>query len=146
MDGAVLALASMDAARALADLTEISSQIQAAVLLGASGSVLASTLADDERTKRMAEGARALLAAAESASEGGTLVQLEAATPDGSVFVLRQGELLVAAVTTPEPTVGLVFYDLKSCLRAAAAEEGDGKPRPRAKRTAARVEPTDGAA
>ena len=35
-------------------------------------------------------------------------------------------------MTKPEPTAGLVFFDLKSCLRAAAAEAGDGKPRPRA--------------
>jgi len=29
----------------------------------------------------------------------------------------------IAATTTPEPTVGLVFYDLKSCLREADAGE-----------------------
>jgi predicted regulator of Ras-like GTPase activity (Roadblock/LC7/MglB family) len=137
----------MDAAQALADLTEISSQIQAAVLLEAGGGVLASTLPDRERTERMAEGARALLAAAEKASdEARTLVQLEAATREGSVFVLRQGELVVAATTTPEPTVGLVFYDLKSCLRAAVAEEGDGKPRPRARQRADRAEEAGGSA
>ena len=38
----------------------------------------------------------------------------------------------MAAVTRPEPTSGLVFYDLKSCLRAAATEgDEDGKPRPK---------------
>src|ERR671937_252500 len=41
----------MDAAQALADLTEISSQIQAAVLIEASGSVISSTLEDDGRTR-----------------------------------------------------------------------------------------------
>jgi hypothetical protein len=25
---------------------------------------------------------------------------------------------MIAATTTPEPTVGLVFYDLKTCLRS----------------------------
>jgi hypothetical protein len=50
------------------------------------------------------------------------------------VFVVRDSERLIAATTTAAPTVGLVFYDLKSCLRAAAvAGEGDGKPRPRAR-------------
>ncbi len=62
-----------------------------------------------------------------------TLVQLEAATGEGSLFVVRDDERDVAAVTKAEPTAGLVFFDLKSCLRAAAAEEGDGKPRPRAR-------------
>ncbi len=31
---------------------------------------------------------------------------------------MRDGERLIAATTTPEPTVGLVFYDLKTCLRS----------------------------
>ena len=35
----------------------------------------------------------------------------------GSVFVVRDGERMIAATTRPEPTVGLVFYDLKHCLR-----------------------------
>ena len=39
----------------------------------------------------------------------------------GSVFVVRDGERLIAATTRPEPTVGLVFYDLKSCLRSIDA-------------------------
>ena len=123
----------MDPARALADLTEISSQIECAVLLDEQGGVVASTLGDSNRTARVAEAAGALLKAAEAARESPEpLVQLEVATLDGSVFVVRDQGRAVAAVTTPEPTVGLVFYDLKSCLRAAAAEN-DGKPRPKAR-------------
>jgi hypothetical protein len=49
------------------------------------------------------------------------VAQLEAATPVGSVFVVRDGDRLIAATTTPEPTVGLVFYDLKTCLRSIDA-------------------------
>jgi hypothetical protein len=41
---------------------------------------------------------------------------------------------MIAATTAPEPTVGLVFYDLKSCLRGLA-EEPEAKPKPR-RRTA----------
>ena len=44
--------------------------------------------------------------------------QLEASTVTGSVFVVRDGDRLIAATTSPEPTVGLVFYDLKTCLRS----------------------------
>ena len=125
----------MDPAQALADLTEISSQIDGAVMLDEQGSVMASTIADSERASRLAEAARTLLSTAEQVeSRPQALVQLEAATLDGSVFVVRDEGRAVAATTTPEPTVGLVFYDLKSCLRAAAAEN-DGKPRPKAKQS-----------
>lgn len=123
----------MDAAQALSDLTEVSSQIEAAALLAVDGTVLASTLDDESRTERLARAAQGLVEAAEQARGGGDapLVQLEVALAEGSVFVARDRERIVAAVTTPDPTAGLVFYDLKSCLRAAAAEEGDGRPRPR---------------
>ena len=49
------------------------------------------------------------------------MAQLEAATTIGSVFVVREGERAIAATTSPEPTVGLVFYDLKTCLRSIDA-------------------------
>ena len=123
----------MDAAQALADLTEISSQIEAAIILDEKGTVVASTLADAERTARVAEAAGALVSATEAEQEGREgLVQLEAATLEGSVFVVREQGRSVVATTTPEPTVGLVFYDLKSCLRASLAED-DAKPRPRSR-------------
>ena len=54
----------MDAAQALADLTEISSQIEAAVLADAEGAVLASTFPDESRSRQLANAAQALLAAA----------------------------------------------------------------------------------
>ena len=41
----------------------------------------------------------------------------------GSVFVAKDARHLVAAVTKPRPTVGLVFYDLKTCLRMLEREE-----------------------
>ena len=116
----------MDAQQALFDLTEISSQIRAAVLLDADGSLAASTL-EGERASEMAHAARELLAAAERTRPGlgpGTLCQLEVATLDGSVFVIRDRDRVIAATTGPEPTVGLVFYDLKSCLRNSV----EGKP------------------
>ncbi len=124
----------MDAAEALRDLTEISSQIEAAVLVTSEGQTLASTLDDDGATERLSRAVRSLVDATAGAAGERTLVQLEAATSGGSLFVVRDDERIVAAVTKPEPTAGLVFFDLKSCLRAAAAEVGDGKPRPRASR------------
>ena len=115
----------MDAQQALADLKEISSQIEVAVLCSRSGELEASTLADEERSRRLATSARALLEAAEDVRPGGgeTLTQLEVATLEGSVFVVRDGERMIAATTSVDPTVGLVFYDLKSALRSVAASE-----------------------
>jgi len=105
-------------AQALADLTEISSQIERAVVFDRAGAVLASTV-DDDRAARLASTALELLRAAEEQSaEGKELAQLDVALQDGSVFVVSDGERLIAATTAPEPTAGLVFYDLKSCLRA----------------------------
>jgi predicted regulator of Ras-like GTPase activity (Roadblock/LC7/MglB family) len=127
----------MDGAQALQELTEISSQIEAACMFDAQGATIASTLGG-EAGERFVAAARALLAGADAVQHdaaSGPLHQLEAATLDGSVFVVRDADRAVAAVTKPEPTVGLVFYDLKSCLRAAdAPDDGDGKPRPRPRR------------
>ena len=114
----------MDAAQALADLTEISAQIDGAVLAGSDGSLIASTFAQEARGKELAQaGVDLLAAAAESRAEGQELVQIQAATPRGSLFVVQEGDKVVAAVTGPRPTVGLVFYDLKTCLRMLGREE-----------------------
>ena len=109
-------LGPMDAAQAIADLTEISPQVQNVVVLAADGSVAGSNLSDDASAGRLAAGARRLLETAEELRPG--VAQIEAATIAGSVFVVRDGARLIAATTTPEPTVGLVFYDLKTCLRS----------------------------
>ena len=123
----------MDAARALADLTEISSQIGAAVLVEASGEIVATTLREEERSRRIASGAQDLLKAAEELRSGADrLAQIQAATPEGGVFVVRDEERMIVAITGPEPTIGLVFYDLKSCLRnVAAARAGAVETKPR---------------
>lgn len=125
----------MDSEQALADLTEISSQIRGAVLFDEAGAVQASTLAEEGRAQELARSAAALLSAAEGVRAGGDepLTQLEAATREGSVFVVRDGGRRVAATTGPDPTVGLVFYDLKSCLRQLEEETKD-EPKPKRKR------------
>ncbi len=126
-------LCQMDAQQAIADLTEISSQIQAAVVFDDKGKVAGSTFADAARAAELAGAAADLLEQAESVKPGdGALSQLEAATAEGSVFVVRDGKTRIAATTAPEPTVGLVFYDLKSALRQVKPE-----PRPRRRPAAA---------
>ena len=121
----MLGLRAVDPAQALADLTEISSQIEAAVLADANGAVLASTLAEPERAERMARAALDFIQAAEKTERESKerLVQVEAATPGGSLFVVRDDVRVAAAVTAGDPTSGLVFYDLKTCLRLVGEEK-----------------------
>jgi DNA topoisomerase-1 len=127
---------TMDAKQALADLTEISSQIEAAVVFDSKGNVVGSTLAEPAQADALATGAGRLLASAEEINTGASpLTQLEIATGEGSVFIVRDGETSIAATTGGNPTVGLVFYDLKSALRSVKAPAA--KPAAARKKTAA---------
>ena len=130
----------MDAAAALKDLTEVSRQIEGAVLARPDGTVLASSFAD-ERGAGVAGAALELLRAADaSAATTGraALGEIVARLDGGAVFVVRSGERVLAAVTGSEPTVGLVLYDLKTCLRLAVEEEKPARP---ARKSAARRSP-----
>jgi predicted regulator of Ras-like GTPase activity (Roadblock/LC7/MglB family) len=136
--------AVMDVQQALSDLTEISSQIQAAVVFDGKGAVSGSTLADSARVAELVSGALELLSAAEGLRSGSSpLTQLEVATSQGSVFVVRDGETSIVATTGGNPTVGLVFYDLKSALRSIKSKS---KPKPApARKTAAARKKSDAA-
>ena len=135
------------AADALAHLTEISTQIQAAVVFDREGTVLGS-IVDDDRAGRIAARALELFRSAEKQGNQ-ELVQLDAALTDGTVFVVRDADRQIAATTGPDPTVGLVFYDLKTCLRGFGEDPPKPKPKPRrapAKRTATSRKKKDDAA
>jgi hypothetical protein len=137
-------LPAVEAAQALADLVEISSQIESAVLAKSDGTVLASTLTDDERSQAVIREALDLVAG------DGSPTQVEAILPEGCVFVVRDDERLVVAVTGRDPTSGLVFYDLKTCLRLAgeepAKEAAAASKRRRKKEEPAEPEPAQAAA
>jgi predicted regulator of Ras-like GTPase activity (Roadblock/LC7/MglB family) len=138
----------MDAAQAIGDLTEISPQVRHVVVIGADGAANGSNLSDGAAAQRLADGARKLVEAADALRPG--VAQLEAATLTGSVFVVRDGDRLIAATTTPEPTVGLVFYDLKTCLRSidgpAPKAEAPKSGKPAAPKAAPKEEADDAAA
>jgi predicted regulator of Ras-like GTPase activity (Roadblock/LC7/MglB family) len=121
----------MDAAQALSELAALSAQITSAVVVDADGGSVASTL-DDERGKGLAQTVQELLAAADRVGDGRPVVQLEVTTAAGGVFLVRDGDLAIAATTRPEPAAGLVFYDLKACLRSIRAEP---KPKPKHKKS-----------
>ena len=109
-------LGTMDASRAIADLTEISPQVRDVVISEADDTVVG-TNTPPLRAEGLVAGARSLLQAADGV-RGQPVAQLEAATTVGSVFVVRDGDRIIVATTSAEPTVGLVFYDLKTCVRS----------------------------
>jgi predicted regulator of Ras-like GTPase activity (Roadblock/LC7/MglB family) len=136
----------MDAAAALERLREISSQVRSAVIFERGGKVVGSTVGDDDRAKQLATEAEALLDEAEhrrNADGEAQFAQLEVALRGGSVFVVRDGDRLIVATTPPEPTVGLVFYDLKSTLRELAAEPAPKRRAPAKRKPATRARKTD---
>jgi predicted regulator of Ras-like GTPase activity (Roadblock/LC7/MglB family) len=109
----------MDAAQALADLTEISSQVHQVAILDSDGTLLAATARDPVRAERFVAALTPLLDEADRLARSRGLPeldQLEVSTLEGSVFAVRQAGRLIVATTRPDPTVGLVFYDLKHCL------------------------------
>jgi predicted regulator of Ras-like GTPase activity (Roadblock/LC7/MglB family) len=117
----------MDAAQALAELVELSSQVERAVVLDASGAVLAAT-DDAERGQSLARSTLELLAVAgEVHAAGGDVTRAEVELAEGGLFVLREGDRTIAATTGPSPTAGLVAYDLRTCLQRI----DDEKPRRR---------------
>jgi hypothetical protein len=88
------------------------------VIFDEGGTVAGSTLADSARADELARRAGELLQHAASLRGGDALpTQLEVATNEGSVFIARDAKARIVATTSPQPTVGLVFYDLKSALR-----------------------------
>ena len=120
----------MDAAEALRELTELSSQIESAVVLGADGSVLASTQEDSTRAAALASSTLELVGAAfELNTQRLEVTRVEVELEDGALFVLRDGGRTIAAITGPDPTSGLVVYDLRTCLQGIAEPEQKKKRR-----------------
>ena len=109
----------MDAAQALAELTDLSSQVVRAVVLEEGGEVLAGTDDDPAEAQALAGAALALVAASAELSSAQTEVgRVEVELEQGGLFVLREGGRTIAATTGPGPTAGLVAYDLRTCLHA----------------------------
>ena len=114
----------MDAAAALADLMEISSQVDEAVALDEDGSLLAAT-GSQTAARALADAARELLERAARVRRAAEVTDVAALTSAGAVFAVRAGGRVVAARTRAEPGVALALYDLRTCARALAGNEGD---------------------
>jgi predicted regulator of Ras-like GTPase activity (Roadblock/LC7/MglB family) len=114
----------MEAAQALRELMELSSQIRSAIVLAEDGSVLAVAPEDSTAAATLTSSTLELVAAAaDLGPEGRDVTRVEVELEDGAFFVVREGGKTVAAVTGPKPTSGLVVYDLRTCAQAIAASE-----------------------
>ena len=109
----------MDAGQALAELTEISSQIELALIFDLRGELIEATITDRQRAESMAFAAAALLACTTQIAgpERDEPAQVELAYPEASILLVREGDLRILALTTPEPISGLAFFELRACLR-----------------------------
>jgi predicted regulator of Ras-like GTPase activity (Roadblock/LC7/MglB family) len=116
----------VEPAEAIAELKELSTQIDTVTLAARDGTVVASSLGG-QAPSAVASAARELVAGADElrADLGrDALAQVQAATPEGSVFVVVDDARMAIATTGGDPTVGLVFYDLKTLLRQTADSSG----------------------
>ena len=103
-------------------------------MLRADDSVLAAT-PDEAATATLVAAARdALVAAGELRSTPQEVTRVEVELEDGALFVLRDAGRTIAAVTGPQPTAGLVVYDLRTCLQRIS--EPDKPKRRRAAKAA----------
>ena len=105
----------MDATQKLGELMELSSQITAAAVLDGDGATLASS---DDSAALATSTLELVAAAADLGGEGREVTRVEVELDEGAMFVVREGEYTIAATTGPDPTSGLVVYDLRTCAQA----------------------------
>ena len=112
--------------QALAELLDVSEDVDAAVIFDSDGGVIAASV-EDEAAGRVAEIASALLAYADALRTGTAASRIEAVAAEGNVFLVRDGARAVVATTGRDPVAGLVYHDLRAVLRQARS-----RPRERA--------------
>jgi predicted regulator of Ras-like GTPase activity (Roadblock/LC7/MglB family) len=105
---------SMDANDALAHLLEVSDEVHTVVVFE-SGEPVASNLPDEE-AREISAVADAMLAYAGALRKGVEVKQLEAVTPEGDVYVTREGDRGVVAIAAAGSLAGLVQHDLRTLL------------------------------
>ena len=103
-------------ALALDYLDELSTEIEAAVVLDKDGRIAAATGDDDERKESMRELVVTLLDRAADAAPTSGVDQLEVTTAEGSVFAVRGREWTVGVVAGRKPLSSLMFYDLRNVV------------------------------
>jgi hypothetical protein len=124
----VLASGAVDAERALADLLELSRDLEGAAVLGLEWRVLAASVAP-EQAEQLGSRLGELVEEAERVKPGaeGRLTRLRAAIETETLYVVRDGDHVVAGWAQRSAAPGLLFHDLSACLRELAAGERSGQ-------------------
>jgi hypothetical protein len=112
----------MDAPAALSKLVEVSTEVVEAVVVDASGSIVAARCAGDERARALAEGGLELLSTAGRLRPAEPVERVQVDLARGSVVVATDGERTVAATTVASPSSALVAHDLRAVLRRLGGE------------------------
>ena len=102
--------------QALRELLDVSEDVVAAVILDRESEPTAATVSQDA-ANAAAEIAGGMLAYADALRSEASVDRLQAVTPDGSVFLVREGPRTIVAATEPDPVAGLVYHDLRATLR-----------------------------
>jgi len=111
----------MDATAALSELLALSTQVVEVVIDGPGGAIEAVHAASEERGLSLAAAGASLLAEAATLRPSGPEVERVQVDLDrGSLVAVRTGGRTIVATTVPEPTAGLVAFDLRTVLRRVA--------------------------
>ncbi len=114
----------MDADAALSELTGLSTQVVEVAIAGPDGAVEAARPADGGRARVLVAAGAALLAEASGLRPSAPPVErVHVDLERGAVVAVSDGVRTIVATTVPEPTAGLVAFDLRTALRRIA---GDG--------------------
>lgn len=113
----------MNVDEAIRDLLNFSSDIRGVAVLGEAGGVVAAAPAADAAALQAA--AEALWTAAEACAAGlsDPLEHVVVQDGQGAVAMLREAGRGIVAVTGPKPALGLLLFDLRTCLGDAYPEE-----------------------
>lgn len=114
------------AEKALQEMLDISTDIEKAVVY-AEGEVLAGNFPADIQADMVAKARELTDLGRDRAQDmgAGELSQLMVETEQGTVFLVREtgeGDLGVLATGKKDSRVGLVFYDMKTCMRDTREE------------------------
>lgn len=117
---------SKQAEKALKEMLDISTDIEKAVVY-AEGEVLAGNFPADIQADMVAKARELTDLGRDRAQDmgAGELSQLMVETEQGAVFLVREtgeGDLGVLATGKKDSRVGLVFYDMKTCMRDTREE------------------------
>jgi predicted regulator of Ras-like GTPase activity (Roadblock/LC7/MglB family) len=108
---------------AIHDLLSFSTDIEAVAVIGEGGDVVAAAPSADAAALQTA--AAELWAAAEACAQpsAGPLEHVVVRDARRAVAMLRGGGRGIVAVTGPKPAVGLLLFDLRTCLTDTASGE-----------------------